>query len=186
MNRKLVWPLLLAGAAGLVSLWLAPELGPPLPPVPPVPEASEVPAPSHEGAPSARAQSPSPARPAPSAQASVAPTPPPPDEDPIGTRVAWLDSALVADPPDSAWSSAAEAQALEHLSGRTDVETLGVACGATFCRIEFAVLDPFVSPHDIVRAATPWRAPAFVTMDLEGERVATLFLAREGHVLPEG
>lgn len=187
MDSKLAFALIAVPvcAAGIASLRVSTDTGPPAAP-PERPSAASL------GPLGATAPSPSPRAPRQVAR-TVASAPDaagrPPgtatDDAYIGDRVATYDRALAAEARDPSWSASAESRARSHLDGRDDVEPIDVWCGATFCRIAFAVLDPDVAPGDITRAATPWAAPAFVTMNLEGERVATLFLAREGYVLPE-
>lgn len=196
MDHKLVWAVVAVGvaAAAVGSLRVSTAIDAPLE----VAHRAPAPPPRVVAAPPLRpalADAPGDLAPGDLAPADIGPgglrAPPEPEvgqsgEEILVARLASLDRALAVDGGDPAWSADAEALTRSHLSGRADLEPIEVACGSTFCRLTFAVVDPMLEPSAAAHVAMPWQAPALVSMNLDGDRIATVFLAREGYTLPEG
>jgi hypothetical protein len=115
---------------------------------------------------------------------------PPPVEhpDPVSAYQARLAARLKAEPPDPGWSSRSAAEVRQRMAQLSvaGLNLLQVECARTVCSLDFK-LDAGASLAALKKVAIdfPWPTTGFVTTAEDDPTRVVMYVAREGHALPQ-
>jgi hypothetical protein len=109
-------------------------------------------------------------------------------EQSIQTDFDRLGENLQTEEVDASWSTIAQRDIEQAVHGMADrgLALNSARCGSTYCQIELAI-DPELPEEEVfgaVRQFEPWTGPTFMSVGAGENAGATIYLAREGHVLP--
>ena len=107
----------------------------------------------------------------------------------VQTQIDLIEETMRAEASDLQWTDAAELslQSVFQREESTGFHLVQAACRATLCRLELS-LDGSVSPEESLRYLVhlmPWQGQAFVRSEDGEDAAVVMYLAREGHALPQ-